>query len=124
MSLIIVLWLLTLGEGDHRTCRIPTVKLWPGIVAVVTVGVTHPAAIGAALIAAVPYLAAHALGQAGGGDVKLAFVLGGLLADPASATVVGLAQVVALAGFWTDHLARRPHGPALAGVAAVLVIGA
>ena len=77
-----------------------------------------------ALVAALPYVVAGLLGHSGGGDLKLAFVVGGLSADPATALlVVGLAQLVALVGFVTERRRLRPHGPALSSVAAILVVG-
>lgn len=129
MDLVVALWLLVLGEVDRATSRLPTAKLWPGIAAVGACGISdmlsgHPGVLAAALVSALPYVVAGALGHSGGGDLKLAFVVGGLCADPSTALlVIGLAQAVALVGFTTDRRRRRPHGPALCGVTAVLVAG-
>ena len=119
---MVVVWLLALGEGDRRCGLLPTVSLLPGLTAVAAMGIQYPAVWLSALVAVLPYLAAYAFGQVGGGDVKLAFIVGGLLVDPVVAIVaVGLAQVVGLLGFWLDRRYRGPHGPSLGGVAAVLV---
>nr|WP_212763060.1 prepilin peptidase [Gordonia araii] len=122
--------MLVAGEIDRRTGRLPLVVLWPGIAAVITCGVAgalagEPAVLSSAAAAALPYVGAHAAGQAGGGDVKLGFIVGGLVADPLVAlAAVGVAQLVGLAGFVLDRRTRRPHGPALAGVAALAVLAA
>ncbi len=127
--MVVVVWLLALGDTDRRTSRLPTSMMWPGLAAVLVQGAADAAAgrpgmLAAALAGTAPYLVAHLLGQVGGGDVKLAFVVGGLLGDPLVAVVaVGMAQVVGLAGWCADRRRRRPHGPALTGVAAALLCG-
>ncbi len=116
--------MMAVGESDHRTGLLRTVVLWPGIVAVVAGSVPAPMVLVSALVAALPYLFAHGLGHTGGGDVKLAFVVGGMLGDPMTAlAAVGVAQTVSLVGFVGDRRCRRPHGPSLAGVGAVMVVG-
>ncbi|HNP58887.1 MAG TPA: prepilin peptidase [Gordonia sp. (in: high G+C Gram-positive bacteria)] len=129
MEAIVAVWLVALGEVDRATSRLPTAQLLPGIAAVGICGVGeslagHSGVLVAALVAALPYVVAGLLGHSGGGDLKLAFVVGGLSADPATALlVVGLAQLVALVGFVTERRRLRPHGPALSSVAAILVVG-
>ncbi|MFT4201526.1 prepilin peptidase [Gordonia sp. (in: high G+C Gram-positive bacteria)] len=124
MGCVVALWLLTVGEVDRRTGRLPTVMLWPGIAAVTvtgSVGGEHRLLV-AAVAACTPYVIAGMIGLVGGGDVKLAFVVGGLTGDPSAAlVVVCAAQLIAAVGFARAGGRARPHGPALAGSAAVIV---
>ncbi|MFT3900006.1 MAG: A24 family peptidase [Gordonia sp. (in: high G+C Gram-positive bacteria)] len=122
MGLIVASWLLAVGDRDRRTGRLPNALLLPGVVGVLASGT--PDALAAAFVATAPYLLAHALGAVGGGDVKLALIVGALVGTPAGAlAAVLVAQAVALVGFRRAGPRRRPHGPALTGVAAVLVLG-
>ncbi|QKT07269.1 prepilin peptidase [Gordonia sp. X0973] len=129
METVVGLWLLVVGDVDRRSGRLPIPVLWPGVAAVAAqsaarLGASDPRLVAAALVATLPYLLAHALGQVGGGDVKLAFVVGGLAVDPAVAVLaVVTAQLVGVWGSARSARRRRPHGPALAGVAAALVLG-
>ncbi|MFT4042503.1 MAG: prepilin peptidase [Gordonia sp. (in: high G+C Gram-positive bacteria)] len=114
------LWLAALAETDRRCGRLPNVLLWPAALAVGGWGATHPQVLLAAGVAAAPYLAGYAARLVGGGDVKFAFVLGGLLADPLTALVMVLvAQVPVLA---VRRRGARPHGPAMASAALALVV--
>ncbi|MFW0794586.1 prepilin peptidase [Gordonia sp. CPCC 205515] len=128
MSLWIVLvWLSRITVGDLHTRRIPTPLLWPGIVATLAMTPIHPAIGLAALTAALPYLAAAFAGLGGGGDVKLAFVLGGLLGDAATGLVMVL--LAAVFGVLAHAALRRrgplPHAPALvAATVCLLPLGA
>ncbi|WP_161927151.1 prepilin peptidase [Gordonia crocea] len=123
MGMVVALWLLALGEGDRRTGRLPTAVLWPGIAGGAAVGGTHPVVLVSGLVAVLPYAIAHLMGQVGGGDVKLAFVIGALAADPVLAAVaVVLVQVVALVGFAGSRRRRQPHGPAMCAVGAVCAV--
>lgn len=116
------LWLSAIAVRDARTRRITNTLLWPGVVAVAGMGVTSPAVIAAGLIAASPYLLAWLLRQCGGGDVKLALIVGGLVADWATALLVTLlAAVLSTIAALVARSPSLPHGPALVGAAAFLL---
>lgn len=116
------LWLSAIAVRDARTRRITNTLLWPGVVAVAGMGVTSPAVITAGLIAASPYLLAWLLRQCGGGDVKLALVVGGLTADWATAMlVVLLAALLSAIAALVARSSSLPHGPALAGATALVL---
>ncbi|MGV9711162.1 prepilin peptidase [Gordonia sp. NPDC003424] len=121
---VVLLWLCRITVGDLRTRRIPTALVWPGIVATVGMATTHPMVGLTATVAAVPYLVAALAGLCGGGDAKLAFVLGGLVADVATALlVVFLASIIGFAA----HAGLRtrdalPHAPALFGATVCLLL--
>ena len=128
----ICMWLATVSVGDLCTRRIPNAAVMPGVVAVVVSGCAHPSSVAvSSAFAAGPYLLAFLLRQVGGGDVKLATVLGGLIADWRTVLViVCLAAVFTLLGA-VRRRARRPaqgrargsaHAPALVA-ATILVIG-
>ncbi|MBJ7291196.1 MAG: prepilin peptidase, partial [Williamsia sp.] len=79
------------------------------------------------LVLAAPYLVATTFGACGGGDLKLAVALGGVVGDPALALlVVAAAALVTLAVIALRGRSPRgagvAHGPALA-VAAVAIGG-
>lgn len=114
-TFIVLIWLATIAECDRRTGRIPTAAVWPGIATPFALIPTDPGVATAAAVAAVPYLLAALLRQSGGGDLKLMFAIGGLVADPALVLVVVLVAAV-LGGL--DHVTARsrgprPHAPAL-----------
>ena len=124
MLLLVTAWLTRIAVVDARTRLIPTATLWPGIVAVCGMAVVHPGVAVAGLLAACPYVVAFTLRAGGGGDVKFAFVLGGLLARwelvapmVLAAAILGL--LVALARRSPDG--RHPHAPALTAAAAMIV---
>ena len=118
---VVALWLAALAEIDRHTYRLPTALLWPGCVAVGLSASTH-ASVGLAAVAATgPYLVGWLCGLCGGGDVKLAFVLGGMLADPAAALVMVVAAQAL--GLLTRGRRRRwPHGPAMIVSGALLLV--
>lgn len=121
-ALVVMIWLAVVAESDRRTARIPNRLLWPGVLAVVVGGLAAPHVLIAALAGSVPYLLAFTRRWCGGADVKLGFVLGGLLAHPVAALLmVALAQVGVLIGHRRGGPLRRPHGPTLI-LAAVLVL--
>ncbi|MEE4022944.1 prepilin peptidase [Gordonia sp. PKS22-38] len=118
-SFIVLVWLSGIAVHDRRTGRIPNSAVWPGVLAPVAMAAHDPAILASAGVAAVPYVVAAVAGLGGGGDIKLAFALGGLLADPAVALlVILLAAILGAAG---HALARsrgpRPHAPALVAAA-------
>lgn len=116
------LWLSAIAVRDARTRRITNTLLWPGVVAVAGMGVASPAVIVAGLIAASPYLLAWLLRQCGGGDVKLALVVGGLTADWVIAMlVVLLAAILSAIAALVARSSSLPHGPALVGATAFLL---
>ncbi|MEO9328572.1 A24 family peptidase [Gordonia aurantiaca] len=115
-ELAILLWLAGIAVTDLRTRRIPNPMVWPGVVAVASTGVAEPGVVLAGLVAAAPYLVAFYTRGCGGGDVKLAFVCGGLaLCWDAALTMVALAALIALATAVVTRRSGRgdPHAPAL-----------
>ncbi len=110
---------------DARTGRIPNVITGPAVVVVAALSAADPATAVAAAVCAAPYAIAFARRLCGGGDVKLAFVCGGLLGDPglAALAVVGAAIVtgIVLAARRTRAVA---HGPALVAVTLVWLVTA
>ncbi|NMO03001.1 prepilin peptidase [Gordonia sp. TBRC 11910] len=121
-DVVVAFWLLALAGSDARCGRLPNRWLVPAVVAVAASSIDDPAILLSAVIATTPYLAGFALNHVGAGDVKLAFVLGGMSADPIAAlSAVLLAQITTVAWHVRSHTSRAsPHGPALSG-AAVLV---
>ncbi|MCM3893930.1 MULTISPECIES: prepilin peptidase [Gordonia] len=118
---LVALWLAALADIDRRTSRLPTVLLWPGCVAVGVSSCVRPCIALAAVAAAGPYLVGWLTGLCGGGDVKLAFALGGTLADPASALLMVLfAQVLGL--LMRRGRQRWPHGPPMIASGAMLLV--
>ncbi|GAB18244.1 hypothetical protein GOEFS_050_00220 [Gordonia effusa NBRC 100432] len=125
----IALWLLALAGVDARTMRLPNRWTLPALVAVSAAGIGDvtggdPTTLIAACVAMSPYLTTFGLGHCGAGDVKLAYVLGGIVGDPLTALVlVLLAQVAMIIGPSRCRDSRWvPHGPALVG-ATILVAG-
>ncbi|MDL9947523.1 A24 family peptidase [Gordonia sp. ABSL11-1] len=114
---LVLVWSGVIALGDARTGRIPNPIVWPGVVAPVAIGLDHPVVLISALVTVLPYLVASMAGRCGGGDVKLAFAVGALVADPAiGPAVVLVAAVVGLAGHLRAGVpGPRPHGPALVG---------
>lgn len=121
MTLLVALWLARIAATDLATHRIPNALLWPGIVAVAASSVTQPAIAATALATGAPYLVGWVTRRVGGGDVKLAAVLGGLAGHWS-----GGLQIVLLAALGTlvlhaltQRRAAAPHGPALIAAAMV-----
>lgn len=122
-ALIITVWLAVVAEHDRRTRRIPNALLLPGVIAVVLGACIHPMVAVAAVAGSAAYLAAFVGGGCGGADVKLGFVLGGLIGQPIPALMmVALAQLGVLLGRCRAGPARRPHGPTMI-VAAMAILG-
>lgn len=123
---ILIGWLVLLAVIDARTGRLPNRLVLPAVAAALVLGVLIPAAGISGLVAAAPYLVGFRLRQVGGGDVKLAFVIGTAVADPIAALLVVLAaQLLWLTGVLIaavvtrNRLPSSPHGPALALAATV-----
>ncbi|MCH5643540.1 MULTISPECIES: A24 family peptidase [unclassified Gordonia (in: high G+C Gram-positive bacteria)] len=121
-SWAVLIWLVSIGEHDRRTRRIPNVLVWPGICAVSATAVVHPQVGVAAAVALTPYLWCHRAGWCGGGDVKLALVCGGLAAHWDAALVLVAVAALTNAGAFALRRggAAGAHGPFL--VAATIVI--
>ncbi|MCK8612416.1 A24 family peptidase [Gordonia sp. C13] len=117
----ILFWLLAIAVTDARTRRIPNAMVWPGLGAVAAVAIAQPAVGLAAAVAAAPYLLTFTVGWCGGGDVKLAFVCGGLaLRWDTAVAMVACASLVSLVIALMDVGRRAPrrghaHAPALVG---------
>ena len=125
VSFAVVSWLIVLCVHDLRARVLPNRFTMPAGVAAVAMGLADPHIGLSIVLLAGPYLVASALGACGGGDLKLAIGLGGVVADPALALlVVGTAAVATLViAAMRDPAARRTgvaHGPALAGAAVVV----
>ncbi|MCX2965087.1 prepilin peptidase [Gordonia sp. NPDC062954] len=120
-TVLVLCWLATIAERDRRTGRIPVALMWPGLVIPVTLIPTDPTVAAAATLAAVPYLIAALVGHGGGGDIKLAFAIGGLVADPTLALLVVLlaATLGGLDHLWVRSGGPRPHAPALVAAAVI-----
>ena len=118
-------WFVALAGADVRTRRLPNNVVLPGV-AGAAVGVTiTPDAVGGLLVAGGIYLVAFWFGGCGGGDVKLAIVVGALAGSMGAAVVlVLLAQVltfgqilICLGGGGRSR--HHAHGPALCASTAV-----
>ena len=120
-GIVVALWLLALAGCDTRTSRLPNPWLVPPLVAVAASGIGQPSVLIAAVAAAAPYVVGFVAGQTGGGDVKLAFVLGGTCIDVVSAlAVVLLAQLITVTLHVSSPTSRAsPHAPALTCAAVV-----
>ncbi|MGC4963677.1 prepilin peptidase [Gordonia sp. DT218] len=124
-SFLVLIWLAVVAVGDLRTGRIATALVWPGIAATIGMSVGHPGVLAAAVVTATPYLVAVLARACGGGDLKLAFVIGGMVGDVgAGLVVVVLAAMVTLGPHLRAHAGEpgRPHGPALV-TAALFTLG-
>ena len=116
-ELAILSWLVVVSVGDLRTRRIPNALVWPPIVAVTAMGAAEPPVLLAACAASAPYLHAFRAGTCGGGDVKLAYVCGGLATRwDAALVMVAAAAILALVAALAARRSRhgQPHAPALA----------
>ncbi|ASR03535.1 A24 family peptidase [Gordonia rubripertincta] len=118
----ILFWLLAIAVTDARTRRIPNAMVWPGLGAVAVVAISQPAVGLAAGVAAAPYLLAFTARWCGGGDVKLAFVCGGLaLRWDTAMVMVACASLVTLVIALTS-VGRRGHAHAPALVGALIAV--
>ncbi|MFW0790469.1 prepilin peptidase [Gordonia sp. CPCC 205333] len=122
-------WLLALAGVDARTAQLPNRWTVPALVAVLMSGLGglvcgDPAVVVAATVTAMPYLLAFVAGQCGAGDVKCAYVLGGLSGDLVTGlAVVVLAQLNVIIWQTRSRIPHRlPHGPMMT-CAAVIVLG-
>ncbi|GAA3715472.1 prepilin peptidase [Gordonia hankookensis] len=124
-SFLVLIWLVVVAVGDLRTGRIATVLVWPGVAATVGMSIEHPGVLAAALATATPYLLAALARACGGGDLKLAFVVGGMIGDVGTGLMVVVSAAVVTAMAHLRGPARetgRPHGPALV-TAALCALG-
>ena len=113
VSFAVVSWLIVLCVHDLRTHVLPNRLTLPAGFAAIAMGVGDMHVGCSIVVLAAPYLVAATLGACGGGDLKLAVALGGVVADPALALlVVAVAALVTLAA-----IALRGHPPPGAGVA-------
>ncbi|WP_328857859.1 A24 family peptidase [Williamsia herbipolensis] len=128
--LVVPAWLMVLTGHDLRSRTLPNRLTVPAVIAATAAATCHGGVALSVLALSVPYLLTCLAGGCGGGDVKLAAALGGLVADPGRSLVVVVAAsllslaaagVIAVRGRGSDGRAPRPHGPAL--VAAALIAG-
>lgn len=124
MDVVVAVWLARIVSADRTSRRIPNTLVVPAVSAVLVCACVHPQIGVAALAATAPYLCAWSVRGCGGGDVKLAFVLGGITGHwPGALGMVALAAIADLATrIVVRGPARAPHGPAM--VAASLVVWA
>ncbi|WAC55301.1 prepilin peptidase [Gordonia sp. SL306] len=124
-SFLVLIWLVVVAVGDQRTGRIATALVWPGIAATIGMSLGHPGVLAAAVATATPYLVAVLARACGGGDLKLAFVVGGIVGDVGTGLVVVVLAAVVTVLVHLRGPARepgRPHGPALV-TAALCALG-
>ncbi len=119
---VVVFWLVVLCVHDLRAHVLPNQLTVPAGIASIAMGCTDSYTALSIVVLCAPYLVAVLMGACGGGDLKLAVGLGGLVADPARALLVVLTAAVAtlVIGLARARAARRTgvaHGPALAGAA-------
>ncbi|PXW33747.1 UNVERIFIED_CONTAM: leader peptidase (prepilin peptidase)/N-methyltransferase [Williamsia faeni] len=122
---LVGLWFVALAGADVRTRRLPNNVVLPGVLGAV-VGVTiAPDAGGGLLMAGGIYVVAFWFGGCGGGDVKLAAVVGAMAGSVGAAALLVLcAQVLTVGqavicggGGRRSHI--QAHGPALCASAAL-----
>ncbi|KQR98689.1 hypothetical protein ASG12_09820 [Williamsia sp. Leaf354] len=128
--LVVPAWLMVLTGHDLRSRTLPNRLTVPAVIAAVAAAACHGGVALSMLALAVPYIVACLAGGCGGGDVKLAAALGGLVADPgrsllvvvaASVLSLGVAGIIALRRRGSGRSTPQAHGPAL--VAAALIWG-
>ncbi|MCF8569747.1 A24 family peptidase [Gordonia sp. HY002] len=121
VTLVLVAVSVVCAVIDARTGRIPNAITLPAIGLVVAVGVVAPSVLIAGLACGAVYLCAFVFRACGGGDVKLAVVVGGAVGIPAAALLtVVLAAVLSLAVSAVTRRRVTAHGPALVGAAVLL----
>jgi len=122
---IVGFWFVALAGADVRTRRLPNSVVLPGVLGAVAAAMSSPVAGGGLLLAGGIYLVAFWFGGCGGGDVKLAVVIGAMAGSPTTAVaVVLLAQVLTLGQVLIcraggSRSRDAPHGPALCASAAL-----
>ncbi len=121
----VVFWLIVLCVHDLRGHVLPNRLTVPAGIASIAMGCTDPQVALSIVVLCVPYLVSVFAGACGGGDLKLAVGVGGLMADPALAMMVALGAAVATlaTGLLRGGTTRRTgvaHGPALAAAAITL----
>lgn len=123
--MLVAMWLGVIAVTDGRTGRIPTAVVWPGVVAPLATGICDPQVLLASTLTATPYLLGTLSGRCGGGDVKLAFAIGGVLADAGAGLIaIVLAAIFTLIAYARAPRERRrqPHAPALVAAASCLLM--
>lgn len=125
VTLVLVVVSVACAVIDARTGRIPNAITLPAIGLVVVVGVVVPTVLLAGLICGSVYLCAFVFRACGGGDAKLAVVVGGAVGNPVTALLtVVLAAVLSLAVSAVTRRRVTAHGPALVGAAVILGVAA
>lgn len=124
----IAVWLGRITATDLRHRRIPDVLVLPGVVGVAVSAAASPVVGASAVVAALPYLIGFVGRQIGGGDVKLALVVGGLLADCWSAVLVvcvaAIMSLIAGVASAPSHGHRATaHAPAMVVATALVLAG-
>ncbi|MCF8610711.1 prepilin peptidase [Gordonia sp. HY285] len=121
VALVLSCAALACAATDAWTGRIPNAITLPAIGLVVVTGVVEPLVLLAGVLCASVYAVAFALRTCGGGDVKLAAVVGGALGAPAAAvaTVVVAASVTLVVSLVSRRRAVV-HGPALVAAAGLV----
>ncbi|MGJ0121323.1 prepilin peptidase [Williamsia sp. MIQD14] len=129
--LVIPAWLLVLTGHDLRSRTLPNRLTVPAVIAALAAAACDGGVALSVVALSVPYVVTCLAGGCGGGDVKLAAALGGLVTDPARSLVVvvvastlslGAAGVIALRCRGSGNGVPQAHGPALV-VAAVMFGG-
>ncbi|GGF41430.1 A24 family peptidase [Williamsia phyllosphaerae] len=125
VSFAVVSWLIVLCVHDLRAHVLPNRLTVPAGAAAVAMGVTDPHVGFSIVVLAAPYLVGVSLGACGGGDLKLAVGLGGVVADPVLSLLVVVAAALTTLAVATVRGRRTrgagvAHGPALAGAAVAL----
>ncbi|GAA4667883.1 prepilin peptidase [Gordonia humi] len=110
---------------DARTGRIPNALTMPAIGVVAIVAMFQPAVGASAALCAAVYAVAFVCGACGGGDVKLAAVVGGAVGNPAAILLVVVgAAVLSLIAAAARRRRTTVHGPAMVGAAAAVLAAA
>lgn len=116
---------MALAGADVRTRRLPNSVVLPGVLGAVAGTMVSPAAGVGLLTAGGIYLVAFWFGGCGGGDVKLAVVVGAMAGSVGmaallvlSAQVLTLGQVLIARG-GVGRSRETAHGPALCASAAL-----
>ncbi|MGU3294487.1 prepilin peptidase [Williamsia sp. M5A3_1d] len=128
--LVLPAWSMMLIGHDLRSRTLPNRLTVPAVIAVLAAATVHGGVALSVLALSVPYVVTCLAGGCGGGDVKLAVALGGLVADPGRALLVVVAAsvlslcaavVTAVRGRGSGRSVPQAHGPAL--VVAAMIWG-